>query len=280
MRRHVWFALCLLIGVLGVTSCQTAVSPAPTPLVPSPLRLPTPTIRPLIPTATPDTGWVSVGEGMELREMRVLNENGRLRDQILLLRLDPSQYRFDIGYQPGTPLTLAQWQLQTDALLVVNGGFFTPEFIATGLIIIDGVASGSSYGANAGMFAITDAGPQVISLAERPYAPDPALIDALQAFPMLVQPGGVVGYTEPGEANRRTVVAQDQNGRLLFIIAPLGGFTLADLSEWLVATADLGIDRALNLDGGTSTGLFLAEPETRVPVFTAVPTVILVYPAE
>ncbi|MCP5101274.1 MAG: phosphodiester glycosidase family protein, partial [Chloroflexi bacterium] len=95
---------------------------------------------------------------------------------------------------------------------------------------------------------------------------------------MLVRPGGVVGYPdEDGERARRTVVAQDGNGRILFIFAPRGGFTLHGLCKYLV-DSDLNLDVALNLDGGTSTGMVLAETADAVLAYTAVPTVILVYP--
>ncbi|MCA9924903.1 MAG: phosphodiester glycosidase family protein, partial [Anaerolineales bacterium] len=74
-----------------------------------------------------------------------------------------------------------------------------------------------------------------------------------------------------------TVVAQDGNGRILFLLAPYGSFTLHEMSRFLVES-DLSIDVALNLDGGTSTGLVLSEPEEQVLAFTAVPAVITVFP--
>ena len=46
---------------------------------------------------------------------------------------------------------------------------------------------------------------------------------------MLVKPGGELGFPAEREDNvaaRRTVIAQDQAGRILFIVAPRGYFTL------------------------------------------------------
>jgi exopolysaccharide biosynthesis protein len=94
---------------------------------------------------------------------------------------------------------------------------------------------------------------------------------------MLVKPGGAAGYTEAGgEAARRTVIAQDGDGRILFILAPRGRFTLAQLSQTLAAS-DLNLDTALNLDGGASTGLILIDPPASIPAYTLLPAVILVY---
>jgi uncharacterized protein YigE (DUF2233 family) len=142
--------------------------------------------------------------------------------------------------------------------------------------VVDGQASGQSYADFGGMFAVSESGPEVRGLGARPYNPNEPLLYALQSFPMLLTPGGQIGYpTEDGDSNRRTVVGQDRDGRILFILAPWGSFTLHELSLWLAAS-DLNLDVALNLDGGTSTGLHLAEPELVIPAFTSLPIVILV----
>lgn len=245
-------------------------SPAPL-LTASPVHL-------LTTTAPPDTGWQTLHPGLEQRLIHLFAPDGRVREEITIFRVDPELYDFRVAYHPGEPQTLAQWQAETGAWLVVNGGFFTEAFVATGLTVVDGQASGSSYGDFAGMFAVMAGRPEVRWLGTRPYSPDEPLQYALQSFPMLVKPGGQIGYpNEDGEANRRTVVGQDGDGRILFILAPWGSFTLHELSVWL-AESDLELDVALNLDGGTSTGLHLADPEVVIPAFTRLPAVITVSP--
>lgn len=195
-----------------------------------------------------------------------------------MLRLDRAQYRFAVAYKPGSPQSLAEWQDETGALLVVNGGFFTPEFQATGLTIVGGESFGSSYVDFGGMFAVTDAGPQIWSLATQPYDPAVAVEYGLQGFPMLILPGGQPGQVaEDGRPARRTVVAVDRNGRLLFIIAAQGHFSLAGLSAYLLQT-DLELAVALNLDGGASSGYLLLNDNESEPAFSWLPTVITVYP--
>jgi hypothetical protein len=49
------------------------------------------------------------------------------------------------------------------------------------------------------------------------------------------------------------------------------------MSRYL-AESDLAVDSALNLDGGTSTGLLLSEPDEGIVAFTLLPVVIIVYP--
>jgi uncharacterized protein YigE (DUF2233 family) len=254
-----------------VTSQVSPTSLPTDPLTPSPVHT-------LSATRPPDTGWQTLHPGLEQRVIRLFAPDGRLREEITVFRVDPELYDFRVAYRPGEPQTLAQWRAETGALLVVNGGFFTEAFVATGLTVVDGQSSGSSYGDFAGMFAVNAGGPEVRWLGARPYSPDEPLQYALQSFPMLVKPGGQIGYPdEDGAANRRTVVGQDGHGRILFIVAPWGSFTLHELSVWL-AESDLELEVALNLDGGTSTGLHLADPELVIPAFTRLPVVITVLP--
>ena len=66
-------------------------------------------------------------------------------------------------------------------------------------------------------------------------------------------------------------------GRIIFMVTPLGAFTLFELSRFLIE-GDLDLYMALNLDGGASTGIALAEPAESVPAFSRLPAVIAVFP--
>ncbi|HSH01412.1 MAG TPA: phosphodiester glycosidase family protein [Anaerolineae bacterium] len=281
-----------------VTATPTTLSPTaqPTAVIPTPTLWTNPTLPPptshstTAPTRSPDTGWQPVATGMEYRIWSVGTHGAPLQplpngdlprpwDTLYAIRWHPDQYQIDIHYRPGDPLTLAQWQTETDALLIFNGGFFTPENIATGRIIYQGVGSGLSYGANAGMLTIDHQGMANLRwLGAEPYRADESLWAGLQSFPMLVKPGGVVGYTEPSlSPARRTVLARDMNGRWLVIATTRQRFTLAHLSQYLT-TSDLNLDIALNLDGGSSTALLLQEPQLAIPPFTRLPIIITVNP--
>ena len=282
----------LLVVVLAACTGAPATAVPPTPLnnqpsdlLPTPtLQLPpepSPTTIMAVPTATPlaDTGWQLLQAGLERRSIRVLDENGRQTEQLTLLRLDPNLFTFAIGYSPGQPKPLATWQAETGALIVVNGGFFTEEFLATGLIVVDGVTSGSSYQGFGGMVTMSEGSVAVRSLVERPYQPTETFTHALQSFPMLVLNGEPAYQNADFDAARRTAIGVDADGRILLILASWGDFTLAEFSSYL-ASADFGLVNALNLDGGTSTGLILAEPAESIPAFVAVPSVITISPRQ
>lgn len=290
----VWFSVCGLWGLVACSAVRPQSISIPTPISPAATShiQPTPTLHdsataPAIvevtavtasPTPQPDTGWQLLQPGLERRVIRLLDENERLQERLTLLRLEPDLFRFAIVYRPGEAQSLAAWQAETGALLVVNGGYFTEELVATGRVVVDGVGNGTSYRGFGGMLAITADSLEIRSLAERPYDPNEPLQYALQSFPMLVKPGGEMGFLEEdGMRGRRTVVALDENGRLLFIIAASGSFTLHELSRYLVES-DLELEVALNLDGGTSTGLRLADPGEEIPAFVLLPMVVAVYP--
>jgi uncharacterized protein YigE (DUF2233 family) len=104
-------------------------------------------------------------------------------------------------------------------------------------------------------------------------------VQAVMSFPVLVKPGGVMGFpadADEGTRARRTVVAQDFDGRILFIVAPRGFLSLHQMAVFL-ATSDLEIDVALNLDGGHSTGLWLHAGGKSLVMDSLVPVPSVIY---
>jgi exopolysaccharide biosynthesis protein len=223
--------------------------------------------------------------GVELRRLLVETESTTAEvdgdEYLAIVRFDPAAVRFRVHYNPDEPLNVRAWAEQLESLLVVNGGYFTPEHTATGLLVSDGQTWGAVYGDFAGLFAVTtDERVSVRWLRDRPYDPTEPLTQGVMSFPVLVKPGGVMGFpadADEGYSARRTVVAQDFDGRILFIAAPRGRLSLHEMAVFL-AESDLGIDVALNLDGGPSTGLWLNAGENTVGIDSSVivPSVISV----
>jgi hypothetical protein len=206
-----------------------------------------------------DTGWRALGQGLEARHWRVTGVGGAA-DRLWLVRLDAdAQARLAVRYAPDEPRRVSAWwrELQDDALLVVNAGYFTEDYRATGLLVSDGVAHGVSFAGMGGMLAVRAGRVELRWLREKPVAPDEAFDQAVQGWPMLLSAGGVPAYTEADtRVAPRTAVGLDRAGRLVFVISPAPVFTLHGLGAWL-AGAGLELDQAFNLDGGQSTGLWL-----------------------
>lgn len=210
--------------------------------------------------------------------IRLFGADGQLQEAITLVRVEPDQHSFEVLYSPGSPRTVQEWAADTDAAIVLNAGYFTPEYLAAGLIVADGVHYGQSYRDFAGMLAVGQDGVRVRWLRDQPYSPDEPLTAAVQSFPLLIKPGGTLGFPqEDGFPARRTVIAQDRAGRIVIVVCPGGTLTLYRLAL-LLMQSDLDLDIALNLDGGTSSGLVLSagQESIAIPSYTAVPAVITI----
>ncbi|MEP6896543.1 MAG: phosphodiester glycosidase family protein [Chloroflexota bacterium] len=228
-----------------------------------------------------DTDWSGLHPGLEERVIDIYVGQNQHAESIHIWRLDQKYFRMDVAFDE-KPKSLETWQKETDAALVMNGGYFSIEnekYFPDGLTILQGEARGQTFDGFGGMLAIKPDHAELRWLVEQPYNSNERLQAALQSFPMLVKPGGELGFGTEREnyaKARRTVIAQDQDGRILFIVAPLGYFTLHQLSVYLTES-DLRLDIAVNLDGGGSTGILVTSPREIIPSRVLLPFVILVY---
>ena len=272
--------LLILIGTYASMAYTFQAAPVETPAVrvsPTPV----PSLTPATETLQ-DTGWFWLWAGMERRLITIYNDREQLRESVHIWRLDQKYFRLDVAFDE-TPKSLDDWQKETGAAMVLNGGYFSivnDKYFPDGLMIIKGKASGRSFSGYGGMLVIRGNQAELRWLVQRPYNPRERLQAALQSFPMLVKPGGRLGFPAEREDHaraRRTVIAQDKEGRILLIVAPQGYFTLHRLSAFLTES-DLDLDIAFNLDGGGSTGILLANPRQIIDSKVLLPYVILVHP--
>lgn len=152
----------------------------------------------------------------------------------------------------------AEAAVVADAIAVVNGGFFDPEFEPVGLQVTNGhavgrwVANSSLLG---GALAVRD---QVPLLLWRNEVADPDKFDELlQSGPRLVHNKRPIEGFRNDRPRPRTFLATDSGDRWIMGIARSA--TLTDLAELLAGaelSPDLTINRALNLDGGRSSCLW------------------------
>jgi hypothetical protein len=228
-----------------------------------------------------DARWSRLQPGLERRVIQIYDDQNQEVESLYIWRIDQNYFRMDVAYAE-SPKSLQTWQEETNAAIVVNGGYFSIEnqrYFPDGLTIVNGRAFGSSFEGYGGMLAIHQDQAELRWLVQKPYDSQEPLQAALQSFPILVQPGGRLGFGPENEDNakaRRTVIGQDKNGRILLIVAPEGYFSLHELSAYLTQS-DLDLDIAVNLDGGGSTGILVANPREIIPSKVLLPFVILVY---
>jgi uncharacterized protein YigE (DUF2233 family) len=236
-----------------------------------------------VPTATlsnPDAAWETLAPGFERRFYRPGGDYPLT--QFVALRIDPALYAFRVHYRPGAPLALDGWRDQLPgAVTFANANFFDTERRALGLVVADGVPYGQAFQGMGGMLQVQNNGVRVRSTILEPYASEP-LEQAVQAFPMLITNGQAsFSNTQGDRISRRTLVGQDTLGRIVLMAnSSLVGIRLVDLSSYL-ATTDLNLVNAVNLDGGGSTMLAMSVPgqqSYQILSLDPVPTVLAVYP--
>lgn len=268
LARHKWLGGVLFLW-LGAVSCIELTTSSSDDLPQTP--------------AGYSNGWTSFAPGVEFRTLPVTPPNGFNFD-MHIVRLDPAQVQFRVHYRSNDPYTFARWQatLQSNALVFVNANFFTEDYQAIGLVIADGIISGTSLFGYGGMFQVDfDGNARLRSLVQEPYRGE-VYQQVIQSFPMLIEPGGFAASTGAGfdDPSRRTVIAQDRSGFILLMTTGLlGEISFNDLQTWLF-NSGLDLQVAFALDGGKSTAMYVARPSESpitVSAFSVLPTVLAVY---
>jgi exopolysaccharide biosynthesis protein len=211
------------------------------------------------PTATSTANtWNTVAPGVEVRnETWKSPSTAGVSDVVSIVRFNLHNVTLSIAYQPDQPLSMQEWMKKEQATALINGGYFDGQDQATALVIANGQASGTSYQGFGGMLDVTAQGKvQVRSLRDHPYDPSEALSQATQCTPMLLIGGQRTQFNADKKASPRSVAALDKQGHLLFIASPSLAFSLDDMAT-LLEKSDLNLVTALNLDGGSSTGLYV-----------------------
>jgi hypothetical protein len=159
--------------------------------------------------------------------------------------------------QPSEPrVDLEEVMGRGNFLAGVNGGYFDPDYKPIGLLMVDGTIIAPLQKARllSGVLSASAKKVQISRVAEFSMAQKPDT--AVECGPMIVDLGKSVRGLESTRAARRTFAAVGAGDK-----AALGfcsDVTLADLSNILAAISlpDFKIQRALNLDGGSSSAFW------------------------
>ena len=142
----------------------------------------------------------------------------------------------------------------------VNGGYFDEKFAPIGLRIANGQMIAPLRRARliTGVLVASSRGVQIVR--SREFSQRRGVAAAIQCGPFLVDRGQPIGALNNSRVARRTFAATTTGDRAL--VGVCSGVSLAELSKILATTSfaeDLRIERALNLDGGSSTGFWFAR---------------------
>ncbi|MCA2979072.1 MAG: phosphodiester glycosidase family protein [Myxococcaceae bacterium] len=170
------------------------------------------------------------------------------------------------------------------ALAAVNGTFFEPDFTAHGWLVVDGVErSPRRQTSPHHVFALHRDRAFIGRWEQLDF--EPTL--AFQNFPLLVEEGrSTIRRTEDDPGHPRTLVCEPTPGVVaLVVILPGAGeagpslFETGRLAAFPRLLGGLGCRAALNLDGGPSTGFWLAgDPPVFVEPQTTIANVLAILP--
>jgi uncharacterized protein YigE (DUF2233 family) len=160
---------------------------------------------------------------------------------------------------PGANEDLSSVMRRVRGVAGVNGGYFDPQNAPVGLLISDGklIAPFRKARLLSGVFVATKGRVEILRAAE--YSSRKTTTAALQCGPFLVEGSAAVSGLNNTRSARRTFVLTAGSDRVaLGFSSPV---TLAQIGEILASarlTPDLKIQRALNLDGGSSSAFWFA----------------------
>jgi uncharacterized protein YigE (DUF2233 family) len=155
---------------------------------------------------------------------------------------------------------LAELMSQEASLAGVNGGYFDEKFAPIGLRIVNGQMIAPLQRARliTGVLVASSRGVQIVR--SREFSRRPGVTAAVQCGPFLVDRGQAIGGLNNSNLARRTFAATTTSNQALLGIC--SEVSLAELSKILATTPlaeNLKIERALNLDGGSSSAFWIAR---------------------
>lgn len=204
--------------------------------------------------------------------------------QVHAFQIDLRHYRFSIhltqNHDQSVPMSLPELMPQQNAVIAVNGGFFSPEYKPLGLRISGGqLIKPLKPTAWWGVFFIKDSRARVVS--QKNYSADIHPDFAIQAGPRLLDQGIIPKLKL--DIDDRTALGINRAGKVILVATNnlmLSTVELARLMQRSEAEGGLGCVEALNLDGGHSTQLYTRLPNfsLQLPSYLPVADAILVTP--
>ena len=142
----------------------------------------------------------------------------------------------------------------------VNGGYFDEKFAPIGLRMANGQMIAPLQRARliTGVLVASSRGVQIVR--SREFSRRPGVAAAIQCGPFLVERGQPIGGLNDSHLARRTFAATTSSSRAL--VGVCSEVSLAELAKILATTSlaeDLKVERALNLDGGSSSAFWFAR---------------------
>lgn len=198
---------------------------------------------------------------------RVTLSSGDTRAEVHVVSFPQKSHTLAVADNPDRALSLSDAAAQAGAVAGVNGGYFHPDWRPLGVVVSGGRVLHSFETARL-LSGVVFATTKSIGISRAAGYKGKSVRAALQAGPFLVENGKTVPGLNALKSATRTVVylAGERAGLVM-----TSRLTLAETSDLLTTPGfeHAPISRALNLDGGSSSGLWVqtgAAPFSRRPI--------------
>jgi exopolysaccharide biosynthesis protein len=199
-------------------------------------------------------------DGLVHRHVVLENPVGSERITVDLAIFSTNSCTLRVLQKEGGADGLVEMMRHEKCLAGVNGGYFDENFAPLGLRIVNGqmLAPLRRSRLITGVLAASPRGVQIVR--SREFSRRAGVTAAIQCGPFLVDRGQPISGLNDSHLARRTFAATTGSSRAL--VGVCSGVSLAELSKILATTSlaeDLKIERALNLDGGSSSAFWFAR---------------------
>ncbi len=209
------------------------------------------------------SNW-SPGRVVEHRQVEVADASSGTRATLDLAIFSARNATLRVIDNPEANDSLGAAMPRERCLAGVNGGYFSPEFTPIGLMISDGHLIAPQQKARLLSGVVSAARDRVLVQRAAEFSMKVRPLNARQCGPFLLDRGQAVPGLNDERSARRTFVATSSSGDRA-AIGYCSYVTLAQLAA-VLALPELKLQRAMNLDGGSSSGFWFAGEDGVVSI--------------
>ena len=196
--------------------------------------------------------------------------NGPAKVEMTLVFFDEKHCAMRVGVNASRQMAKPLNELGSlaGALAVCNGGYFHADgdFGPSGLEVASGSRADQFRGDGGWVGALMVRQDKASLIVEKEFQDAPDISDFIQCSPWLIDQNGIAPVLLQGQhmRNQRTFIMTDGAG--LWAIGVCKGAGLLELAQILITPGiitEMKVKRALNLDGGPSTGLWCRSTDGR-----------------
>ncbi len=192
--------------------------------------------------------WRSVAPGLQTKPLKQIDAHA-FRIDLQALRLTAK------GSKQG--MSVSDLAKGSDALVAVNGNFFDPQYRTQGLLRSNGKTLSRFKRADWGVFSIHKDKASIVHTRSWKPETEKSAEFAIQCGPRLVVNGRVLSL-KPQWA-RRTAIGVEANRRFVLLVVVNKQILTSELA---LVMKGIGARYAVNLDGGSSSQLWMPKPSS------------------